>query len=1054
MANSLGRLLGGIVLIGLIFAGANRAAAEDVISLAGKWRFELNGPSLADSPGELPKLNLDDQIDLPGTTETNRKGSLSGPGWNGQLTRAYRFDGTAWYQRDVDIPERWRGKRITLFLERTKYTQLWVDGKSAGTGDFFCTPQEFVLGNLQPGPHQLTIGVDNTRLPLDTEAHQWSDNTQTNWNGIIGRIELHATDPVWLDDVQAYPNIQERSVLVRIAVGNATGRPGGASVHIAVTGPGVTGASRDADVAWTSADGSAELKIPLGDTAALWDEFHPNLMRLTADLRGDGIADERHVTFGLRDFAADGPQFTINGRTTFLRGKHNACVFPLTGFGPMDVDGWLRYLRICQDWGINQNRCHTWVPPEAAFAAADQLGIYWQPELPFWGDFDEHVRKVLEPEAKRILKFYGNHPSFVMFTMGNENRGSRTVIASLIKDLRGMDDRHLYAQGSNAFAWDPVLPPGDDFLITQRAKSGPDAKSLPVRGSYADIDSRDGHIQYGPANTMVDYSQSIAGIPKPVVGHEVGQWTVYPHLEEIQKYTGVTRARNFEYFRDRLKSAGMLDQADDFFRASGALAEICYREDIEAALRTPHFGGFELLDLQDFPGQGTALVGMLDAFMDSKGVITPDKWREFCAPIVLLARFEKYGWANDETFAAQIQVAHYGETDLPGAVLDWVMTEASGQTVASGKLPATDIKQGGLRSLGTISIPLSSAPAPGKFMLQLALKGTPIKTSYPIWVYPPHVDVSAPAGVTIARTLDDTATVALANGGRVLLIADGRRPLLHTVGGGFATDFWCWPMFHNKPGTMGLLCDPSNPALADFPTEFHSDWQWFDIALQSQPLILDELPARYRPDVQVIDNMERVHKLGLIFGLRIGSGRLLICASDLLAMADKPAPRQLLGSLIQYASSEKFNPETSMSIERLRELLKTTQTMDGVASASSTEDSWRNFKPYRAVDGNEFTQWNAADRSPDPWWQFTFNEPKNLNGAEILWGQDAAGYRYLVKGSADGLRWRVLSNQSVNSFPGGRHRLAFRAKGIRAVRIEIVGVPGDNPASIREIWFF
>jgi hypothetical protein len=720
----------------------------------------------------------------------------------------------------------------------------------------------------------------------------------------------------------------------------------------------------------------------------------------------------------------------------------------------MDVEGWLRYLRICQDYGINQNRCHTWVPPEAAFAAADELGMYFQPELPFWGDFDEQTKRVMEPEAKRILKFYGNHPSFVMFTMGNENRGSRAAIASLVKDLRGMDGRHLYAQGSNAFAWDPVLPAGDDFLITQKAKSSPSAKALPVRGSYADIDADDAHIQYGPAGTNADYSDAIRGIPRPVVGHEVGQWTVYPHFEEIEKYTGVTRARNFEHFRDRLKSAGMLDQADDFFRASGALAAICYREDIEAALRTAHFGGFQLLDLQDFPGQGTALVGMLDAFMDSKGIISPEKWREFCSPIVILARFEKYSWTRGETFSAQIQVAHYGDGDLPEEVLDWSLSNAPGQVVASGKLPATNIEEGGLRSLGTISIPLSESPSPGKLSLELSLEGTAIKTSYPIWVYPDRVDVSAPANVVIARTLDDAATAALAAGGRVVLIADARRPLLHTVGGGFATDFWCWPMFHNKPGTMGLLCDPANPALADFPTEFHSDWQWFDIALHGQPLILDELPARYRPNVQVIDNVQRVHRLGLVFELKVGTGRLLICASDLIEMSDKPASRQLLSSLLKYAGSDRFNPQTPMSIDRLKELLRTTQTMDGIASASSTEQSWQNFQPYRAIDGNEYTHWNAASRSPNQWWKITFNEPKDLGGAEILWGDDQAGYRYLVSGSVDGSHWQTLSDQSKSSFSDARQRLEFNAKGMRAVRIQITGVPAGHRVSISEIRFF
>ena len=104
----------------------------------------------------------------------------------------------------------------------------------------------------------------------------------------------------------------------------------------------------------------------------------------------------------------------------------------------------------------------------------------------------------------------------------------------------------------------------------------------------------------------------------------------------------------------------MLDQAHDFFKASGALAVVCYREDIEAALRTPEFGGFQLLDIQDFPGQGTALVGILNVFMENKGMIEPEQWRGFCSETVPLFRMEKYVWTNDETLTGKVQIAHYG----------------------------------------------------------------------------------------------------------------------------------------------------------------------------------------------------------------------------------------------------------------------------------------------------------------------------------------------------------------------------------------------------------
>ncbi|MCU7497148.1 MAG: hypothetical protein HF311_16875, partial [Ignavibacteria bacterium] len=180
-----------------------------------------------------------------------------------------------------------------------------------------------------------------------------------------------------------------------------------------------------------------------------------------------------------------GTQFAVNGRTTFLRGKHDGCVFPLTGHPPMDEAGWLKYLKICRQYGINHIRFHTWTPPEAAFAAADALGMYLQPELPYWGEYNETIQKAMMPEAERILKAYGNHPSFVIFTLGNECGGSRDVMAAMVSDLRARDPRHLYAQGSNNFYWDPSPGAGDDFWTTMR--TGKDAAHS-VRGSFATVD--------------------------------------------------------------------------------------------------------------------------------------------------------------------------------------------------------------------------------------------------------------------------------------------------------------------------------------------------------------------------------------------------------------------------------------------------------------------------------------------------------------------------------------------------------------------------------------
>ena len=430
-----------------------------------------------------------------------------------------------------------------------------------------------------------------------------------------------------------------------------------------------------------------------------WDEFLPEIFSLHIKLEAKDVKakpgdapyhDNAGVQFGLRDFKTKGTQFTINGRTTFLRGKHDACVFPLTGHPPMEADDWGKYFLTCKSYGINHVRFHTWCPPEAAFAAADQMGVYLQPELPNWHAFDgksAHDRYLWQ-EAERIVRTYGNHPSFVMLSLGNEMGGNTAAMAKLVKHLHEIDPRHLYAQGSNNFFWKPALRPGRR-LLDHRAHAG-----RPWRGELGPRFVRD---RGRPAGTRPDrpgeHHDRLSPLRSPacavpVVGHEVGQYTVFPDFREIAKYTGVLRARNLEIFREKLRAKGMLDQAEQFRQASGALAVLCYREDIEAALRTPGFGGFQLLDLQDFPGQGTALVGILDAFMDSKGLIEPKTWREFCSEVVPLVRMKKYAWTTDETFTAAAEVAHYGRDNLHCIKPAWKLIDSQAKTVAAGELPS------------------------------------------------------------------------------------------------------------------------------------------------------------------------------------------------------------------------------------------------------------------------------------------------------------------------------------------------------------------------------
>jgi len=472
--------------------------------------------------------------------------------------------------------------------------------------------------------------------------------------------------------------------------------------------------------------------------------------------------------------------------------------------------------------------------------------------------------------------------------------------------------------------WSPSLAEGDDFWVTGKVKKD----ALPLRGSFSVLDFSNPPIESFPPSTMFDFSESIEGIQVPMIGHETGQFQIYPDYRDIPKFTGVLKARNYEIFRERLKEAGMLDQAHDFVRASGALSAICYREDIEMALRTPGMGGFQLLDIQDFPGQGTALVGMLNVFMESKGVMEPQVWRQFCCETVPLLRMKKYTWTTDETFIGRVQVSHYGPADMNDARVMWTVTAKDGKTLAADAFDPVTVGQGKVFEVDMFSFSLEHIDAPQKLTVTLAIDGTKYRNDYSIWVYPSKVDTSIPEGVLVTDSFMAAATRAhLAAGGKVLLLPRLDQ-LPHSIEGGFQSDFWS-PMFgiaarkrgvKPPPGTLGILCDPDTPALAHFPTESHSNWQWWRLVKNSRPIIFDDTPDNYRPTVQVIDNLARNHKLGLIAETRVGKGKMMICAIDLLGHQDKPEARQLLHSLLQYTGSHKFNPKTEIAAELLQEL--------------------------------------------------------------------------------------------------------------------------------------
>lgn len=952
-----------VLIVGVFCCCSHDDHSRSKVLLDGRWQFAMDTASVGESE-KWYLTDLADSVQLPGTTDLNKKSHKNSYHCNCLVnvmkkplhkechpyqdttayhyTREYPFVGKAWYRRTIDVPRSFCDKNIFLTLERTKVTKVWIDDQYIGENKLLSAKQIFdVTKHLTPGMHHLTIMVDNDPKLVPTGlSHIYSYDTQTNWNGILGEISLTARPSCFVARTDVFPNVKNREAQIRLRIKNTSKATQKVKIALSAHSWNVDEkqelATKEFSAIITTSDTVLCYTYPMGNAPLLWSEFTPALYRINVSLENqDEQLDKVEVSFGMRDFFAHGSQFSINGHTIFLRGKHDGCVFPLTGHPPVDTTEWCRYFRICKDYGINHVRFHSWCPPQAAFLAADVTGVYVQAELPYWGYYGEQDSSLVAfmmNEANEIMEQNGNSPSFCMFSLGNELSGSRKVMDQIVGDLKASFPRQLYSFGTNSVFNDPNPGENDDFWPTvwTNGKAHANAENH-VRSSFAtNEDETGGLINAFEPSTVRNYSKAIENYHLPIIGHEIGQFQIYPDYNELEKYKGVLKPLNYEVFQQNLERAGMGHQADAFFKSTGQSCLIQYREEIEAALRTPDFGGFQILDLQDYPGQATALVGILDPFMDSKGIITPQKFREFCSEVVPLLEMEKYCYSDSDHFSAKVLVANYSFSDLNSSTIKWVArVQRDSSILAKGDIVPKDIPAGELSLIGDISLVLNKIINPEKIIISIEIEGTTYRNEYPIWVYPskrPQVEVN---GVLVANAVTPEVLSTLNRGGNVLLMPDHERIKDHSVAPQFINEFWNWYMFrgicssNNRPlsaGTMGLLVDPQHPLFKNFPTEMHSNWQWWHIMKSSRPYILDGFLGEVEPVVQVIDNVYRNHKLGTVFEFKCGKGKVLVCTAQLRSIIDKPEVAQFLSCLADYAASEQFNPEIEMGVTQIKSL--------------------------------------------------------------------------------------------------------------------------------------
>jgi len=957
------RRLGICVALFALLPGALTATEE--LDLSGTWQFRLDPDGLGQSqrwfearltgpirlPGSIQEQGIGDDItaetpwvgfydmkfpeypywyDSPLYEKYRTPGNIVFPYW---LQPKKHYLGLAWFQRSITIPQDWAGQTVSLHLERCHWrTRGWIDGYEIGHRDSLSVPHVYdAISGLTPGEHTLTLAVDNRMIhDVGGGAHAVTDYTQSAWNGIVGHMFLRAETPLRLTQVEVFPDIARKQVRIKAAL---EGADAGAALDLQATAYNTSTphsvASRTVPIPARAGASTVEVIYALGEQAQPWDEFHPALYRLKATLRREGqaasSAASREISFGLREISTAGTQFLVNGRKTFLRGTLECCVFPLTGYPPTDAPSWRRIMGIARNYGLNHLRFHSWCPPEAAFIAADEAGIYLQPEAPFWttiGTPGAENRDYFLAEWDRIRREFGNHPSFALYAIGNEGRIDFDFAAQVLAATRADDPRHLYTGFANG-----STPRNSDFDIEVSLSKGfPNPERLRQRirmqGAWPPAPAHHFLVTRRP-DTLLDFDPLTEFYGKPLIQHETVQRNSYPRIADIAKYTGAFSPGYLRIARDQLEANGLLAQNDAFVTASGKWQVQQFKAELEAALNTRGFGGFQMLGLHDFPGQGTALVGVLDAFWDAKGYCPPEVFREFCNATVVLARLTKFEWHPDERFGAHFRLAHYGATDLPNAVLEWQIVDANGRAVKSGSTRAVNAPAGELTSCGKVEIDINELPAPAKYTLVGRLAGTPIANRWDFWTYPRAAPLEVPAGVVVSREFDAATLSTLEGGGRVLLVPRANR-IAGSLKPGFSSIYWNGPWTNaGEVDTLGLLCDPKHPVFSSFPTDSHSNWQWYDPMMNSKPMILDSLPQGFRPLVQMIDDWNLNRRLGVLLEARMGRGILIVSSIDLVTdIAARPVSRQLRHSVLQYLASENCRPAMELSVEDVRSLLQ------------------------------------------------------------------------------------------------------------------------------------
>lgn len=925
------------------------------ILLNGKWHVVLEDGTTG-------------QMDLPGTLDENGIGhrDVGANQWHpdavlgnaaGEIdkdapiatrfTRRHTYEGEARISRKITVPD-YGTDRLFVLAERARALRLLVDGEVCAVfrQGTLSTPYIFELTGTAPGEHEFTFLSDNSYPGMPKAAicnsSAATDETQTNWNGILGECSMYTRPQNFIDSVRAYPRAVKKE---------EKNKAGGYVLDVCVElAPGAKKVYKDAkiilqsealaageledtqtltEIISCSGEGLAEAgtdkeenpktmeiwfrDLPLRENVKLWDEDEGNLYEMAVTLdcgmsaedKGGSTAECR-TRFGIRSFGDNGSgRLALNGRAIFLRGEANCAEYPETGHPPMTIPEWKEMLLKYRSYGINFVRFHSHCEPEAAFAAADELGMLLQPELSHWDPKDafgtEESYRYYRAELVDLLKTYANHPSFVMLTLGNELQAQdegRERMRELVRTAKRMDPTRLYANGSNAFYGEEGCDPESDFYTSQSCKD------VVIRGTFSGMR---GYLNENYPSADRTYDEAMAEIrkeyQKPVFSFEVGQFEVLPDFEELESFHGISDPVNLKLIKKRVEERGLLPTWEKYVEATGELSRLAYREEIEAAMRTRELSGISLLGLQDFPGQGTALVGMMNSHLEPKpyDFARPERFREFFQECRILVKLPHYTYEAGERLIAEVEAANFGKRNIEG-VFCWTLAgkksvsengncepaeiKSKNTVIATGEdTEITICRPGSYTEVGSLDIPLDFVEKNTALTLKVRI-GDSI-SAYPIWVYRKTTPV-CPENVYETRAFDVKTREILQNGGRVYLSPDADKESL------------------------------PNSIKTQFTTDFHTDWQWWIMATKRAVI----LPHPMKTIITEMDSYAFLRPMAQMIEFRCLKGKVLLSTMELHKSQQYPEVRALQAAIYTYLSGENFEPAEEITEEELSMLVR------------------------------------------------------------------------------------------------------------------------------------